>query len=680
MSEAHASPTDRSDDRPAVQADRNVVRVVQTANVIATTRQHTAVAVTLGAILLVAAALRFSALDQMAPFVDEAGHIHAATDYSYFTFSQRLRFGKLFGYIAFYPTARFAAEPLEATRGLVGLMGVLTTLGVFLLTRRVASPAAALVASALWATMPYVVFHDRLALHDPLVTALIVWSLVGMNVAFDRQSRPFGVVAGLLLGTAVLTKVTAGVAIPWPVLAGLALYGVDGVKQRAGVVIGFAAGVTVLASSMAFAILVLGLDDQSVFLVQSADAWSWAGVWKNLGDAPNWFSSYNSMPFALLSAVTLVYALLKPSWLKVGLCLCVVVPIVAHALVFKVWVPRYLLFVLIPLVVLMGIVIAECVTASVAAVRHRFRQPGDWRVVAPMIGVLLLVAVSARHWAASDAAFLSNPSAASLPATDRFQYFDGWPSAGGIEAVAGYLNGQVREKGPAFLIVGGFGNHGWWALPLVPKLDPRLVIRSQHLFSSQVLAAVANDAKHQPTFLLFEPTRYEAPAFLDQASPQPQLVFEYKRPRSPGGFQLYALDRSVVVALEQRRRVASKPMTPSSQSFGTRTGRNRSTGGPSLGRLAAARLSKSRRRVRERPNCRRPTCLVRALPVGPAALTITGDGFAAQEEVGLGKKVVRVPVRPGTNLITYRARSRLRLQACRALTRGRLLWACADCA
>ena len=119
------------------------------------------------------------------------------------------------------------------------------------------------------------------------------------------------------------------------------------------------------------------------------------------------------------------------------------------------------------------------------------------------------------------------------------------------------MNGQIREKGPALLIVGGYGNHGWWALPLVPKLDPRLVIRSQHLFSSQVLAAVANEAKQQPTFLLFEPTRYEAPAFLDQASPQPQLVFEYKRPRSPGGFQLYALDRSIVVASssEEARRL-----------------------------------------------------------------------------------------------------------------------------
>ena len=70
-----------------------------------------------------------------------------------------------------------------------------------------------------------------------------------------------------------------------------------------------------------------------------------------------------------------------------GVCACASSTVVAHALVFKAWVPRYLLFVLIPLVVLMGIVIAECVTASVAAVRHRFRQPGDWRVVAPMIGV-----------------------------------------------------------------------------------------------------------------------------------------------------------------------------------------------------------------------------------------------------------------------------------------------------
>ena len=625
---------------------------MQTPNAINTPRHRTAVIVTLGAILLLAAALRLPALDRMAPFVDEAGHIHAATDYSYFTFSQRLRFGKLFGYIAFYPTARFATEPLRATRELVGLIGVLTTMGVFLLTRRLASPAAALVAGALWATMPYVVFHDRMALHDPLVSALIVWSLVVMNVALDRDSSALGVVAGLLLGTAVLTKVTASVAIPWPILAGLALYGVEGVKQRTGVVIGFAAGVIVLVSSMAFAILVLGLDDQSAFLVQSADAWSWSGVWKNLGDAPSWFSSYNSMPFAVLAAMTLGYALLKPSWLKVGLCVCVVIPIVGHVLVFKVWVSRYLLFVLIPLVVLMSIVIGDCVTGSVAAMRRRFQQPGDWRIVASMIVVLMLLAVSARHWAASDAAFLSDPSAASLPAFDRFQYFDGWPSASGIDAVARYLNGQIREKGPALLIVGGYGNHGWWALPLVPKLDPRLVIRSQHLFSTEVLAAVANEAKQQPTFLLFEPTRYEAPAFLDQASPQPQLVFEYKRPRSPGGFQLYALDRSVVVAsssAEARRLEAHDPVVTAI--------RNPNAPGSAIGQPFFW-LSDGGTVVEIASQASGTAELSATYVPGPSAagrtrrMTISGDGFEAQEEVGLGKKVVRVPVRPGTNLIT----------------------------
>jgi hypothetical protein len=625
---------------------------MQAPNATTAARQHTAVAVTLGAILLVAAALRLPALDQIAPFVDEAGHIHAATDYSYFTFSQRLRFGKLFGYIAFYPTARFAAEPLQATRELVAVLGVLTTLGVFLFTRRIASPTAALVASALWATMPYVVFHDRMALHDPLVSAFIVWSLVLMNVALDRRSRVLGLCAGLLLGTAVLTKVTAAVAIPWPVLSGLALFGVDGVRRRLGVVVGFAAGLTVPVGSMAFAILALGLDDQSVYLVQSADAWSWAGVWTNLGYPSIWYSGYNSVPFALLTAATLVYVLLRPSWLKAGLFLCVVLPIVAHALVFKVWVPRYLLFALIPLVVLMGIVIAECAVASVAAVRHRFRQPGDWRVVAPMIGVPLLLAMSARPWAASDVAFVRDPASASLPSVDRFQYFDGWPSAGGIEAVARYLNGQVREKGRALLIVGGYGNHGWWALPLVPKLDPRLVIRSQHLFSSEVLATVAIDAKQQPTFLLFEPTRYEAPAFLEQASPQPKLVFEYKRPRSPGGFQIYALEPSVVVASsreEARRLEAHDPVVTVV----------RNPHGPESREGQPFFWLGSGGTVVEIASQASGTAELSATYVpGPSAagrtrrMTITGDGFAAQEEVGLGKKVVRVPVRPGMNLIT----------------------------
>jgi hypothetical protein len=503
--------------------------------------------------------------------------------------------------------------------------------------------------------MPYTVFHERMALHDPIVACCVVWSLVVMNAALDRQSPVMAFGAGTLLGLGILTKATSGFAIPWFLLVAAGLFGISGLRRRARTVAGYAAAVALPVGAIAFALLRWGpLEGATPLLLRTERVGVWAGFWANLGNVPSWVASFNSVPFAILAAVALVYGVTKPSWLKIGLAVCFLTSTAAHALLFKHWFSRYLLFMLVPLVAMIGIAISESAAAAATAYGRRSWRLADWWAQGILTALCLLLAFSAPHWLAQDRAFLRQPMAARVPDFDRLQYFDAWPSGEGIETVAAYMNRQVREKGPALLVVGGWGNHGLWSMPLVAKLDSRLVVRSQDIYSRELLASVATEAKQQPTFLLFEPPRYPRPdQFLSLAYPQPRLVFEWKRPRSEGGYQLYALEpRTAVVssADEARRLEAGEPIVVAVRNPNGLESVERQPffwlGGP----ITVIEIASQASGTAE---------LSATFVPGPSVpgplrhVTITGEhGFATKEEIGAGTKVLRVPVRAGANSIT----------------------------
>ena len=131
-------------------------------------------------ILLAAALLRFANLNSIPVFADESIYIRWA---QIMKAESTMRFlplsdGKqpLFMWLVI-PFLKIFSDPLLAGRMVSGLAGIGTVAGVgaaaWLIFKNLRT---ALVASMLWAVLPYAVFFDRLALSDSLMTMFVVWA------------------------------------------------------------------------------------------------------------------------------------------------------------------------------------------------------------------------------------------------------------------------------------------------------------------------------------------------------------------------------------------------------------------------------------------------------------------------------------------------------------------------
>ena len=123
-----------------------------------------------------------------------------------------------------YALLRFAGvDPLLGVRGLSAVAGGLTALVVYAIGKRIAGPAAGLVAAACWTVFPWSMVYDRLALTEALVNlagACIVYTTL-LAFAEERIWGERTVLAATTVGLAFLLKATTLLFLPCPVLLGL---------------------------------------------------------------------------------------------------------------------------------------------------------------------------------------------------------------------------------------------------------------------------------------------------------------------------------------------------------------------------------------------------------------------------------------------------------------------------
>lgn len=605
----------------------------------------------LAIVLLIGAFVRMGNLHLLPPFIDESGHIYAAIHYDFYPLLERLRAGKLFGYLIFYPTARFAENTLVATRFLIGTIGLSTILGVFLLTRRLTDLTASVFAAILWSLMPYVVFHDRLALHDPISSACLVWSIVACVAGVTTRSRLLGGIGGTLMGLAILTKLNSAIGILWIACIVSALIDWSKPKVYLRVCGAFVGGLALSSSAMFIAILKGGIEHSSHLRTGATETGS--GVfWLNVRTVVDWFAEYNSLPFTILVALALIESVRKPTRLTSALFLSFMASLVIHAVLFKEWFPRYFLPSLIPLVILIGTISSAWLRSAIVSWRRRFRQPTDWIPLGGTLIVGILLILSAFHWVRFAIVVSHDPTFVRIPPIDRYQYIDGWPNGSGLEEVAAFLNKEAsRTQDDLLLLVGGFGRHGWWSLPLIGSLDPRIRIRSEHIVSRQDLYKATVEAARQPTFILFEPPVYSPTEVLSLAQPSPKLVLSYERPRTSGGFRLYALDSSTRLGMSAEQQRLLKSGLPVIREILNPNGLENFDGQAFIwlgGKDTVLQIDSPHDGVAE---------LVATFLPGPSLpdtgsrrLIIKGEeGFRATTTVLKGHGTLRIPLRSGTN-------------------------------
>ena len=164
-------------------------------------------------LLILSFSLRIINLDNLPVFADEAIYIRWA---QIMRAESTLRFlplsdGKqpLFMWMVI-PFLKLISDPLIAGRILSVFTGVATTLGVILLTRELfKSERTSLFAGFLYAISPMMIFFDRMALTDSMLTAFGVWFLYFLILAITRTRFDYAMLSGMALGGALLTKSTA---------------------------------------------------------------------------------------------------------------------------------------------------------------------------------------------------------------------------------------------------------------------------------------------------------------------------------------------------------------------------------------------------------------------------------------------------------------------------------------
>ena len=158
----------------------------------------------------------------LAGFVDEVSHIERSeiaftternpTEYSH---------GKLLYYywLGLFGTARTSA--LETMRLATALLSLLTMAAVAASARALFGPRAALASAFVYALTPFAVFFERMALADPLATALAALTAWHSVLLARAPSQRRGLVTGLLANGAVFAKLTAAPVLALPVIAAI---------------------------------------------------------------------------------------------------------------------------------------------------------------------------------------------------------------------------------------------------------------------------------------------------------------------------------------------------------------------------------------------------------------------------------------------------------------------------
>jgi hypothetical protein len=484
--------------------------------------------------LLAGAWLRIRHLGELEPFVDEGALILTALDPRIRAIMEPVAQGRLALLWLFAPAGWFPAHALETARLMSAGAGLATAAALGWSLFQLAGRAAALCGLWLWAVLPFAVFHERLALQDSFIAALLAWAvaLVVRGSASDNQTaRGWFAGAGGLFGLACLFKISAVLTLPWLGLLYLAARGrfARPVFSRSLAFIALGA----LAPLLCLAPTLLQLGEKNAqfgFLPPLSGGDYWALAVQRLQTWCGWYAGYGGWPLALLATGALFFALRTRSRIVLPAAAGSGLSILVAALVHNRPFARYVLPDQIPLV--LGLALAWGAALAV---------PGRIRAMAA-----LLLAATVAQWGWTSRQIGSNPSAAAVPASEIEQYVTGPWSGRGLNGVRDFLTDHAdRHGGKVVILTHRFFRPGFYGLRLGALADPRIVVVPYTVYEPEELAGAqrglaAQAAGEQPAacFILYEGSLYPAHPWLDAPGGPARKVHEV--PRGPGEkFTLY---------------------------------------------------------------------------------------------------------------------------------------------
>jgi 4-amino-4-deoxy-L-arabinose transferase-like glycosyltransferase len=258
----------------------------------------------------------------------------------------------------------FKLDPLITGRCITILASLCSIVGIFYIGKTLFNDRVGFFAVLSWIFFPYLLFFDRLALADGLLTACGVWS-VAMAVYIIKNPKsgilPFLFLGGFL-GCAYMTKATAFLLVPIPFVF-LFLGKKRGERQwiyRSVAALGCAALVALpyFLSQTGVAISDRDLIVHRQDLVLTPNellSLPWAIWYRNAEIIWEFYCAYITWPILTLLGFAIGSIFLEKNYLGVGVIFWAVFPTLVIVLVAKGFFSRYFIIALPPLTILAAV-------------------------------------------------------------------------------------------------------------------------------------------------------------------------------------------------------------------------------------------------------------------------------------------------------------------------------------
>lgn len=362
------------------------------------------------------------------------------------------------------PLFKIFDDPLFAGRFLSALSGIGTLTGVIFLGWRFFNKKVAYWSALLVTVTPYIVFFDRLALVDSILTAFSVWSLNFALLLIRYQRLDVAMILGYFLGAGLLTKPPGIFNILTVPVTLITFNWARKDRERRIITIFFLLMIALGIGLGIYNLLRLGpgFDNLSSrnqdYLFSPTELWGRVldPFLPHLGDIFDWFPKLFTIP--ILGAVLggIVTAVAKRHKVALVVLLWSLLPLMVQMAFLRTFTARYLLFSIAPLLLLGGWFI------SLISERLPFRSM-DKFVTTPLLLIILLPLALYFNFQ-----LLTNPAQAPLPGEERRGYLEDWTAGYGFAEIAKFL--EERSKN-GVVIVGTEGSFGTLPDGLMIYLD-----------------------------------------------------------------------------------------------------------------------------------------------------------------------------------------------------------------
>jgi len=481
-------------------------------------------------ILLSAGILRFSNLNSLPIFADEAIYVRWS---QVMRAEPSLRFlplsdGKqpFFMWVTI-PFFKIISDPLIAGRVLSALAGLGMVLGVGLATYLLfSSVRQALIASVLAATIPYLVFFNRMALVDSLLALFLLWSFIFSYLSFKHSRLDLAMIAGFFLGFAWLTKSPAIFAF---VLLPLNFLFIPKVTSKTLIsCIIYLTSTFIIALGM-YNILRLGSQFHMIAQRNLDYVLPLSNVLRrpldpllpHLKDSLQ-FYFYLTTPLGLIFILWGVFAgRLSHLQNRIVLALWWLIPIVAQSAFAKAFTARYLLFTVPFAIILMSL-----------AFEHIGRYTRGHFLTLASVGLIILPSL----WI--DSLFLYHPNQSPLPRIERSGYLEEWTAGFGLREVSQKLR-EYAISGPVLVGSEGYFGTPIDALQLYLNDVPNVRVIGIGIWIDHVDQKLVSALGDNQVFLVVNSTRFHGDP--DKFKPHLKLLASYPKGIRPNGTQEYLL-------------------------------------------------------------------------------------------------------------------------------------------